>query len=86
MAIHRRNIIHTDIKPDNILLDSLMRVKVCDFGTAVKYGSENTAGLLYGTRFYMAPEIENMEEYDFKIDIWSLGCCLFFMLTGEYPF
>ena len=89
--IHSKNIVHRDIKLENILIDLNNTVKICDFGIGVILDSENQ--LLYdqcGTPMYMAPEIllsSKKKGYKgFPVDIWSSGIALYIMLSGTLPF
>jgi serine/threonine-protein kinase len=84
---HSCNVVHRDIKPANILLDAGHAV-VADFGIARAVGSgESTTGHVVGTPGYMSPEqIDGSQYLDGRTDIYSLGCVLFEMLTGEPPF
>ena len=89
--IHSKNIVHRDIKLENILIDLNNRVKICDFGIGVILRSEDE--LLYdqcGTPMYMAPEIilsSKKKGYrGFPVDIWSSGIALYIMLSGTLPF
>jgi serine/threonine protein kinase len=90
---HRNNIIHRDIKPDNIIVSALvtgLRVKVLDFGIAKL--RDDTAdnltqtGNVLGTPHYMSPEQCIGEELDSRSDIYSLGIVLYEMLTARVPF
>ena len=89
--IHSKNIVHRDIKLENILIDLNNRIKICDFGIGVILKSEDE--LLYdqcGTPMYMAPEIilsSKKKGYKgFPVDIWSSGIALYIMLSGALPF
>jgi eukaryotic-like serine/threonine-protein kinase len=88
---HSRGIVHRDIKPANILLASGQAL-VADFGIAralQTHGSERltSTGLVVGTPAYMSPEqAVGGDEVDARSDIFSLGCVLYEMLTGEPPF
>jgi serine/threonine protein kinase len=88
---HARNIVHRDIKPDNVLLLA-GRPVVADFGIAraiVQAGGENlsSSGLIAGTPEYMSPEqARGARDLDGRSDLYSLGCMVFEMLAGEPPF
>jgi serine/threonine-protein kinase len=84
---HSAKVVHRDIKPGNILLDS-GHALVADFGIARAIGeSHTTTGQLIGTPAYMSPEqVDGSEHLDGRSDIYSLGCVLFEMLTGQPPF
>jgi serine/threonine protein kinase len=89
-AAHRKGVVHRDIKPDNIMVETGDVVKVMDFGVARLRESENTrltqAGFMVGTPQYMAPEQIEGGEVTERTDIYSLGIVLYEMLTGEAPF
>jgi serine/threonine-protein kinase len=84
---HSCNVVHRDIKPANILLDA-GHALVADFGVARAVGAgESTTGHIVGTPGYMSPEqIDGSRFLDGRSDIYSLGCVLYEMLTGEPPF
>jgi tetratricopeptide (TPR) repeat protein len=87
---HRHGIVHRDIKPGNILLQSGHAV-VADFGIAralsVAGGDvRTTSGLVIGTPMYMSPEQVAGEHVDARSDLYSLGCVLFEILVGKPPF
>ncbi|MDX1946831.1 MAG: protein kinase [Pirellulaceae bacterium] len=81
--IHTEGIVHCDIKPENILLDSRGNPRLGDFGQARGRGPR---GASLGTRFYMPPEQARMEHVpDPRWDVYALGAILYEMLTGEKP-
>ncbi|HYT05115.1 MAG TPA: serine/threonine-protein kinase [Gemmatimonadales bacterium] len=88
---HRNRVVHRDIKPDNILLDTSGHVLVSDFGIA-KAAQEasgsnlTTEGMVIGTPQYMSPEQATGERVDARSDIYSLGIVLYQMLAGTTPF
>jgi len=88
VAAHRENILHRNIKPDNLLLDKYDRVKIADFGLgAVMEGSMPFSASVpaMGTPSTMAPERGEGREADVRSDIYSLGATLYILLTGEPP-
>jgi aurora kinase len=71
--MHHNGIIHRDLKPENILLDPDLKVKLCDFGWAVRVTNDKRRRTVCGTVEYMAPEIYLAEIQTEKTDIWALG-------------
>ena len=89
-AAHERGLIHRDIKPDNVWLDSKQgRVKILDFGL-VRSTSQDAgltqSGMVVGTPKYMAPEQAEGQTVDHRCDLFSLGSVLYHLASGQAPF
>uniref|UniRef100_A0A2P2I139 mitogen-activated protein kinase kinase n=1 Tax=Hirondellea gigas TaxID=1518452 RepID=A0A2P2I139_9CRUS len=80
----KHQIIHRDVKPSNILVNSRGEVKICDFGVSGQL-IDSMANTFVGTRSYMSPERLNGDHYSVASDIWSLGLSLVEMAIGMYP-
>ena len=90
-AWNRGQFIHRDIKPDNVFLSNTGEVKVGDMGLAKRVGAETTGltqtGTAMGSPHYVSPEqAQGKKDIDFRADIYSLGCTLFHMVTGQTPY
>ncbi|TIB39672.1 hypothetical protein E3P86_01013 [Wallemia ichthyophaga] len=91
--LHKSGIIHRDIKAANILINSVGRVLLCDFGVSASLPSASSKRTTFiGTPYWMAPEViahgadaVNGREYDSKADIWSLGITIYEMCQGRPP-
>lgn len=85
--MHDKRIIHRDLKPANILIFSDGIFKLGDLGLG-RYMSDETfkAFSQVGTPLYMSPEVIRNEGYDFKSDVWSLGCVIYELITLKSPF
>ena len=85
---HARNMVHRDIKPQNILIDAEGRAKLTDFGISrqLEQDGMTATGRVLGTTDYVAPEQAMGREVDPRSDIYSLGVVLYEMLVGQVPF
>src|SRR5262249_19507982 len=90
-----RGMVHRDVKPSNLMLTPSGQVKVLDLGLArlakasdeTDSGTVTELGAMMGTPDFMAPEQTlDAHEVDIRADIYSLGCTLYFLLTGQAPF
>ena len=97
--LHSRDIIHRDIKGANVLVDGKGNITISDFGISKRVegsnlglaagggkGAHANRSSLQGSVFWMAPEVVKQTSYTRKADIWSLGCLIVEMFTGEHPF
>jgi len=96
VAVHKEDILHRDLKTNNIMLTNLgskdMLVRIVDFGIAKTHSHDaetsalTKAGQIFGSPHYMSPEQIRGDELDNRADVYSLGCILFEMLTGQTLF
>ncbi|KAL0281085.1 UNVERIFIED_CONTAM: hypothetical protein PYX00_002182 [Menopon gallinae] len=84
---HRKNIVHRDLKAENLLLDPNMNIKLADFGFSNHFTEGKMLSTWCGSPPYAAPELFEGKEYDGpKADIWSLGVVLYVLVCGALPF
>ncbi len=92
--LHQKNIIHRDLKLENVMIQSMPTkdepdapwyIKLIDFGTAMRFKKGQRFKQAFGTSYYIAPEVLN-GNYNEKCDIWCVGVILYFLLSGRPPF
>jgi serine/threonine protein kinase len=87
--IHRRRVIHRDIKSDNIFFTACGLVKIGDFGFSQQYDqtvSGSVAGTFLGSPYYLSPEMWHAKRYGKKTDVWAAGVVLYEILARRHPF
>jgi len=85
MHCHERKIAHHDVKLENMLLASDRTWRLSDFGLSQRVTAEGISAFS-GSPLYMAPEIFSLQPHNERVDVWSLGICLYVMVTGTFPF
>merc|ERR1719419_2008963 len=86
VAIHKVNVVHRDVKPDNFLyIGNQCRVKLCDFGFAEVMPISGGLTGIYGTPSFMSPEMLSSMSYGPGTDVWSLGVTAYIVLFGQFP-
>lgn len=87
-AAHRQNVIHRDLKSQNIIINESGQIKIIDFGLArtAQLEGMTATGLILGTPEYMSPEQVSGKKIDERSDVYSLGVILFELFTGQVPF
>ncbi|XP_069360691.1 serine/threonine-protein kinase D1 isoform X2 [Maniola hyperantus] len=87
--LHEKNIVHCDLKPENVLLstdETFPQVKLCDFGFARIIGEKSFRRSVVGTPAYLAPEVLRNKGYNRSLDMWSVGVIVYVSLSGTFPF
>ncbi|XP_015118471.1 serine/threonine-protein kinase fused [Diachasma alloeum] len=85
--LHSNRVLHRDLKPQNVLVESNGVAKLCDFGFARSMSTgTHVLTSIKGTPLYMAPELIEEHPYDHNADLWSLGCIVYELLVGFPPF
>ncbi|XP_059410533.1 serine/threonine kinase 17a like [Carassius carassius] len=88
-CLHQNNVVHLDLKPQNILLTSaqpLGDIRIVDFGLSRRVDNVSEVREILGTPEYVAPEVLDYEPISTATDMWSIGVLIYVMLTGESPF
>ena len=94
LYLHEQGLLHRDVKPDNIMVETCCtcfpRAKLIDLGLSIAYTTENlpnSSNTRAGTLAFMAPELMSPDtNYDSQVDVFGLGCSLYFALSGNEPF
>ncbi|KAF9142624.1 Serine/threonine-protein kinase plk1, partial [Mortierella sp. GBA39] len=84
--LHDKEVIHCDLKPENVLITSDMKVRVGDLGLAKRYDLKGRVKGCVGTNNFIAPEVVNGMPHTYKMDVFSFGCIVYMMLLGSRPY
>ncbi|XP_013779673.1 myosin light chain kinase, smooth muscle-like [Limulus polyphemus] len=86
--MHSQNILHLDMKPENVLCLSKTgnRIKLIDFGLAIKFDPLKKIQILFGTPEFVSPEVVNFDRVSYGTDMWSVGVICYTLLSGLSPF
>ena len=84
--IHSKNVIHRDLKSENILVTSNLNLKISDFGISILNKNDTIDNNLIGTPLYMSPELIQGLDFNYKTDLWSVGCIIYEIITKNIPF
>jgi non-specific serine/threonine protein kinase len=84
--LHYYGIVHRDLKPQNILIKNNNEVKIIDFGLSKVLGNYETSNDCLGTIYFTSPEVLKQDKYNNKVDVWSLGIILYFLVFGRVPY
>lgn len=84
--LHKNNIVHRDIKPSNILVTQHGHIRIGDLGVSKFFPESNLLDSLNGSPVCMSPEMCGGTGYNEKTDLWSLGCIIYYLLRGKYPY
>ena len=84
--LHKENIVHRDLKAENLMLDDQHNLKIIDFGLSNDMTGKEYLDTQCGSMAYSAPELLGSYNYGKEVDIWSIGVCLYVLLTGSLPF
>ena len=85
-AIHKKKILHRDLKSQNIFLTKDLNIKIGDLGVSKRLIQTNFAKTFIGTPYYLSPEICMEKPYNDKSDVWAIGCILYELCCFNYPF